>query len=97
MPNQKLFRKKIRLAFRYMYIFQSLDVLKTEVQNFSPPRYGHVPQSRILVIGAVGAGKSSFFNTVAGIFRGRVTRQAPSGSAENSITSQVRMMPIVLN
>ena len=70
-------------------MFQTLDDLKSEVENFSPPKQVQVPQTRILVIGPVGAGKSSFFNTVASIFRGRVTRQASSGSAENSITSQV--------
>ena len=70
-------------------MFQTLEDLKSEIENFTPPKQVQVPQARILVIGPVGAGKSSFFNTVASIFRGRVTRQASSGSAENSITSQV--------
>lgn len=70
-------------------MFQALEDLKSEIESFTPPKQVQVPQARILVIGPVGAGKSSFFNTVASIFRGRVTRQASSGSAENSITSQV--------
>lgn len=61
------------------------------MEAFSLPRAVKVAQSRILIIGPVGAGKSSFFNTVASVFRGYVsTDQAASGSAEQSITSQVR-------
>ena len=68
-----------------------LHELKREVEAFSLPRAVKVTQSRILIIGPVGAGKSSFFNTVASVFRGYVsTDQAASGSAEQSITSQVR-------
>lgn len=73
---------------------KSLEDLQSEVENFSPPREVKVSQANVLVIGPVGAGKSSFFNTVASIFRGRVTRQASSGSAENSITSQYRMYKV---
>ena len=61
------------------------------MEKFSPPCEVQVPQAKILVLGPVGAGKSSFFNTVASIFRGRVTRQASSGNAEHSITSQVSL------
>lgn len=72
-----------------------LHELKREVEAFSLPRAVKVTQSRILIIGPVGAGKSSFFNTVASVFRGYVsTDQAASGSAEQSITSQYRMYQI---
>lgn len=64
-----------------------LQNLKSELDSFSPPFRVQVPQSNILIIGPVGAGKSSFFNTIASVFRGRVTGQAPSGCAEHSITS----------
>ena len=60
-----------------------------DVENFCPPRVVQVPQSKILILGPVGAGKSSFFNTIASVFRGHVTGQAPSGCAEHSITSKV--------
>ena len=61
-----------------------------EVETFSPPQFVQARQSKILIIGPVGAGKSSFFNTIASVFRGYVsTDQAASGSAEQSITSQV--------
>ena len=61
----------------------------SEADGFSPPRAVKVAQSRILIIGPVGAGKSSFFNTIASVFRGKVTGQAPSGCSEHSVTSQV--------
>ena len=68
---------------------QFLENLKSEIDSFSPPRGVKVPQSNVLILGPVGAGKSSFFNTIASVFRGRVTGQAPSGCAEHSITSHV--------
>ena len=72
-------------------LHQLLHDLKCEIEAFSLPRDARVKQSKILIIGPVGAGKSSFFNTVASVFRGYVsTDQAASGSAEQSITSQVR-------
>lgn len=72
-----------------------LHDLKMEIESFCLPRAVKVTQSKILIIGPVGAGKSSFFNTVASVFRGYVsTDQAASGSAEQSITSQYRMYQI---
>lgn len=73
---------------------ESLEDLQSEVEKFSPPPAVQVVQSRILVIGPVGAGKSSFFNTVASVFRGRVTSQASCGSTEHSVTSQYRMYQV---
>lgn len=68
--------------------------LMSEVNNFGPPEEVQVSQSKILIIGPVGAGKSSFFNTIASVFRGHVTGQAPSGCAEHSITSKFRMYQV---
>lgn len=68
--------------------------LMSEVTNFDPPEEVQVSQSKILIIGPVGAGKSSFFNTIASVFRGHVTGQAPSGCAEHSITSKFRMYQV---
>ncbi|XP_044217289.1 interferon-induced protein 44-like isoform X3 [Thunnus albacares] len=54
------------------------------------PMVSSVPQCRVLLIGAVGAGKSSFFNSVNSVFRGHVTSQATSGSSTTSLTTQFR-------
>ncbi|XP_050951354.1 interferon-induced protein 44-like isoform X2 [Labeo rohita] len=53
-----------------------------------------VSQIRILMIGPVGAGKSSFFNSINSIFMGRITSKAMSGSAGTSLTTQFRTYPV---
>ncbi|XP_061099783.1 interferon-induced protein 44-like isoform X1 [Conger conger] len=59
------------------------------VKNYRPMMKG-VQQARILLVGPVGVGKSSFFNSINSIFRGHVTSQAIAGSAVKSLTSQFR-------
>ncbi|XP_026003008.1 interferon-induced protein 44-like [Astatotilapia calliptera] len=54
------------------------------------PTVSSVTQARVLLIGPVGAGKSSFFNSVNSVFRGHVTSQAISGSSSTSLTTQFR-------
>ncbi|MBN3283773.1 IF44L protein, partial [Polyodon spathula] len=49
-----------------------------------------VPQVRVLLVGPVGAGKSSFFNSVNSVFRGHVTSQASAGSSATSLTTKFR-------
>lgn len=53
-----------------------------------------VSEIRILLVGPVGSGKSSFVNSVKSIFQGRLTRQAIVGSDESSITKQYRVYSI---
>ncbi|XP_041862693.1 interferon-induced protein 44-like isoform X4 [Melanotaenia boesemani] len=54
------------------------------------PTISSVAQARVLLIGPVGAGKSSFFNSINSVFRGHVTSQAISGSSATSLTTQFR-------
>ncbi|XP_042536384.1 interferon-induced protein 44 isoform X2 [Dipodomys spectabilis] len=49
-----------------------------------------VPQSRILLLGPFGAGKSSFFNSVKSVFQGHVTQQALVGSEAAGISKKYR-------
>nr|XP_060629775.1 interferon-induced protein 44-like [Anolis sagrei ordinatus] len=58
------------------------------------PRLNSVPQFRFLFLGPIGAGKSSFFNSVKSIFRGYVTSQAIAGSDSTSVTLQYKMYNI---
>lgn len=53
-----------------------------------------VSEIRILLLGPVGSGKSSFFNSVKSVFQGHVTRQAAVGSDITSITEQYRVYSI---
>ncbi|XP_042604852.1 interferon-induced protein 44-like [Cyprinus carpio] len=58
------------------------------------PLMTSVSRVRILMIGPVGAGKSSFFNSINSIFTGHVTNKAMSGSAGTSLTVQFRTYPV---
>lgn len=49
---------------------------------------------RILLLGPVGSGKSSFINSVKSVFHDRIARQAPVGSDTGSITEQYRIYSI---
>ncbi|XP_029441959.1 interferon-induced protein 44-like [Rhinatrema bivittatum] len=53
-----------------------------------------ISQVRILMIGPVGAGKSSFFNSVHSVFRGHVTCQAIAGCDSTSVTKKYRTYTI---
>lgn len=54
------------------------------------PLASSVSQVRVLLIGPVGAGKSSFFNSINSVFRGHVTSQAIAGCSTTSLTTQFR-------
>ncbi|XP_063427095.1 interferon-induced protein 44-like [Mytilus trossulus] len=71
-----------------------LNELKERVEKYKPLKDLKVPQARVLLVGQVGAGKSSFFNTINSIFRGYITSQACSGNAEHSLTTMYRMYQI---
>ncbi|XP_028666585.1 interferon-induced protein 44-like [Erpetoichthys calabaricus] len=53
-----------------------------------------VEDPRILLIGQIGCGKSSFFNSVNSVFRGHVMRQATAGSGETSVSKLYRTYPV---
>lgn len=53
-----------------------------------------VSEVRILLVGPVGSGKSSFFNSVKSAFQGHFTRQAVVGTDETSITKQYRIYSV---
>lgn len=58
------------------------------------PKKDLVSEVRILLVGPVGSGKSSFFNSVKSAFQGHLTRQAIVGSDETSITKQYRIYSV---
>uniref|UniRef100_A0A8C1Q6T3 TLDc domain-containing protein n=1 Tax=Cyprinus carpio TaxID=7962 RepID=A0A8C1Q6T3_CYPCA len=63
------------------------------IRNYKPLMTS-VSRVRILMIGPVGAGKSSFFNSINSIFMSRITSKAMSGSAATSLTTQFRTYPV---
>ncbi|KAL2097906.1 hypothetical protein ACEWY4_007113 [Coilia grayii] len=58
------------------------------------PVSNSVNQARVLLVGPVGAGKSSFFNSVCSVFKGHVKIQANTGTAGTSLTTQFRTYSI---
>eukprot|EP00105_Crassostrea_gigas_P030110 XP_011452313.1 PREDICTED: interferon-induced protein 44-like isoform X4 [Crassostrea gigas] len=64
--------------------------LKEELVDYGPDSETGVTAANILLIGQIGAGKSSFFNSVNSIFRGKITSKARSGSFEHSLTTVYR-------
>ncbi|XP_036970532.1 interferon-induced protein 44-like isoform X2 [Acanthopagrus latus] len=77
--------------FRGRQIFEIMTrtELMESIQSYKPS-VSSVSQVRVLLIGPVGAGKSSFFNSINSVFRGHVTNQAMSGSSTTSLTTQFR-------
>ncbi|XP_039538270.1 interferon-induced protein 44-like [Pimephales promelas] len=69
------------------------DELMGLIKNYKPLMKS-VSRVRMLMIGPVGAGKSSFFNSINSIFTGHVTNKAMSGSAGTSLTVQFRTYPV---
>uniref|UniRef100_A0A3B3DVB7 G domain-containing protein n=1 Tax=Oryzias melastigma TaxID=30732 RepID=A0A3B3DVB7_ORYME len=70
---------------------------KTEMMEsiqFYKPLNSSVTQARVLLVGPVGVGKSSFFNSINSVFRGHVTSQAISGSSSTSLTTQFRTFSV---
>ncbi|XP_016137715.1 interferon-induced protein 44-like [Sinocyclocheilus grahami] len=67
--------------------------LMEKIRN-QKPLVMSVSRFRILMIGPVGVGKSSFFNSINSIFMGRMTSKAMSGSAGTSLTTQFRTYPV---
>ncbi|KAM8744735.1 interferon-induced protein 44-like [Acanthopagrus schlegelii] len=63
--------------------------LMESIKSYNPS-VSSVSQVRVLLIGPVGAGKSSFFNSINSVFRGHVTSQAISGSSTTSLSTQFR-------
>ncbi|XP_072562955.1 interferon-induced protein 44-like isoform X2 [Paramormyrops kingsleyae] len=63
--------------------------LKKYLQDYKPT-VDSVPKARILLVGATGAGKSSFFNSINSVCRGNMTSQAKAGSDATCMTMQYR-------
>lgn len=74
----------------YEYILPSRrqTELKEVIKNYMPDMKT-VHQARVLMVGPVGAGKSSFFNSINSAFRGNMTCQAIAGTSGTSVTTQV--------
>ncbi|KAK7162202.1 hypothetical protein R3I94_004755 [Phoxinus phoxinus] len=73
-------------------------VLKEKLENFSLWSSPDVKDIKILVAGEIGAGKSSFINSVNSAFRGRICAEAlvdtTTGADSHSFTKNLKAHPI---
>lgn len=67
---------------------QVVQELKDSIASYEPLEEMKIPEVNILLIGQVGAGKSSFLNTINSIFKGEISFRACTGGAENSLTQK---------
>lgn len=66
---------------------QDCQKLISRLLSFEPPK--DLPKVNILLVGAVGAGKSSLISSIDSIFKWRISRRAPHGQATSSFTRLV--------
>ncbi|XP_074524449.1 interferon-induced protein 44-like isoform X2 [Halichoeres trimaculatus] len=73
--------------------------LMVKIKTYKP-KNSSVSKARVLLIGPIGAGKSTFFNSISSVFRGHVTNRAMAGCSATSITTQdgceEKSLPIIL-
>uniref|UniRef100_A0A8D1C161 TLDc domain-containing protein n=1 Tax=Sus scrofa TaxID=9823 RepID=A0A8D1C161_PIG len=93
----RLLGEKLGLTYDFKSQYTEYEIIlhsvSTELRAYRP--YADlVSEIRILLLGPVGSGKSSFFNSVKSIFRGHLTRQAIVGSDISSITEKYRIYSV---
>nr|XP_022300549.1 interferon-induced protein 44-like isoform X2 [Crassostrea virginica] len=73
---------------------EKMKEMKENLLAYKPVSEANVTAANILLLGQIGAGKSSFFNSVNSISRGKITSKACSGSFEHSVTTMYRQYKI---
>ncbi|XP_040917055.1 interferon-induced protein 44-like [Toxotes jaculatrix] len=73
-------------AERKQQLMKAIQTYKPDIKT--------IHEVRVLLVGPVGAGKSSFFNSINSAFRGNITSQAIAGTAGTSVTTQFRTYTI---
>ncbi|XP_042371117.1 interferon-induced protein 44 isoform X2 [Plectropomus leopardus] len=71
---------------------QRTSLMKT-VSSYRPS-CEEVTQARVLLLGPVGCGKSSFISSVQSVFNGRVTNRAMVGSSSTNFTKKLQSFSI---
>ncbi|KAJ8395512.1 hypothetical protein AAFF_G00032460 [Aldrovandia affinis] len=72
---------------------ESREVLVRSITSYKPSCES-VPEARVLLLGPVGAGKSSFISSVHSVFSGSVTNRAMVGTSSTSFTHKLQSFPI---
>lgn len=92
-----LYKIPIFNRFNKYFVLRERERLMESIKSFKPAAET-VTEARILLIGPVGAGKSSFISSVQSVFSGRVINRAMVGSSfSTSFTTKVNMKGSRLN
>ncbi|WAR29762.1 IFI44-like protein [Mya arenaria] len=67
---------------------ETVESLRQEIREVRPKTRTDVTDFRLLLIGHIGAGKSSFINTAMSAFSRRVMHTSPVGTSETGLTKQ---------
>ena len=82
-----LFLKKY--FYIHVHFSKKIDEIKENLVAYKPSVRANVQTANILLLGEIGAGKSSFFNSVNSAFRGKLTCKACCGGFGHSATTMV--------
>lgn len=92
----KLFVLALWVVWVHFLSSRQKQQLMKAILNYKP-EIKTVHQARVLLVGPIGAGKSSFFNSINSAFRGNMTSQAIAGTAGGSVTTQVLAQDFLYN
>ena len=70
---------------------EKVNKMRKELENTEPLPFVGLQHYNILLIGLIGAGKSSVFNTVASVFANEVKVIASTADGLYSVTNKVRI------
>ncbi|XP_078309352.1 interferon-induced protein 44-like [Crassostrea virginica] len=73
---------------------EKMKEMKENLLAYKPVAEANVQAANILLLGPIGSGKSSFFNSINSIFSKRITSKACSGSFEHCVTTMYRQYKI---
>ncbi|XP_041745602.2 interferon-induced protein 44-like isoform X2 [Coregonus clupeaformis] len=94
LPGAEQWQSKMESPWRE--VAWTEDRKKTLMESISSYKPGceAVSEARVLLMGPVGAGKSSFISSVQSVFTGRVTNRAMVGSSSASFTKKLQLFNI---
>ncbi|XP_065811816.1 interferon-induced protein 44 isoform X2 [Labrus bergylta] len=92
--NTKKVQQKLETPWRDMKWTEEQKTSLMETISSYRPRCGEGTQARVLLLGPLGSGKSSFISSVQSAFNGRVTNRAMVGSSSTSFTKKLQLFNI---
>ncbi|KAK6320521.1 hypothetical protein J4Q44_G00096280 [Coregonus suidteri] len=94
LPGAEQWQSKMESPWREVaWTEDRRETLMESISSYKPGCEA-VSEARVLLLGPVGAGKSSFISSVQSVFTGRVTNRAMVGSSSASFTKKLQLFNI---